>query len=71
MSLRFASLGSGSEGNALIVECDNTAVMLDCGFSVRELAKRSERLGFDLSTLDAIVVTHEHSDHVGGAPRVA
>jgi phosphoribosyl 1,2-cyclic phosphodiesterase len=71
MGLRFASLGSGSEGNALLVQCDETAVMLDCGFGVRELIKRSERIGFDLSTLDAIIVTHEHSDHVGGAPRLA
>ncbi len=71
MTLRFASLGSGSEGNALIVACGDTAVMLDCGFSVRELAKRSERLGFDLASLDAIIVTHEHGDHVGGAPRAA
>jgi phosphoribosyl 1,2-cyclic phosphodiesterase len=69
--MRFASLGSGSEGNALIVQCNETAIMLDCGFGVRELVKRSERVGFDLSTLDAIVVTHEHSDHVGGAARVA
>ncbi len=71
MSFRFASLGSGSEGNALIVQRDSTAVMLDCGFGIRELAKRCERIGFDLATLDAIVVTHEHGDHVGGAPRVA
>jgi phosphoribosyl 1,2-cyclic phosphodiesterase len=71
VALRFASLGSGSEGNALIVCCEQTAVMLDCGFGVRELAKRAQRIGFDLSALDAIVVTHEHSDHVGGAARVA
>jgi phosphoribosyl 1,2-cyclic phosphodiesterase len=71
LALAFASLGSGSEGNALIVRCDDTAVMLDCGFGVRELAKRAERIGFDLATLDAIIVTHEHGDHVGGAPRVA
>jgi phosphoribosyl 1,2-cyclic phosphodiesterase len=45
--------------------------MLDCGFGVRELARRAERIGFDLATLDAIVVTHEHSDHIGGAARVA
>jgi phosphoribosyl 1,2-cyclic phosphodiesterase len=70
-ALRFASLGSGSEGNALIVQCNDTAIMIDCGFSLRELSKRSQRIGFDLSTLDAIVVTHEHSDHVGGAPRLA
>lgn len=71
MSLRFASLGSGSEGNALIVECGATAVLLDCGFSLRELSRRASRLGFDLTRLDAIIVTHEHSDHVGGAPRAA
>ncbi len=71
MSLKFASLGSGSEGNALLVQCDQTTVMLDCGFGLRELARRSERIGFDLATLSAIIVTHEHSDHVGGAPRLA
>jgi phosphoribosyl 1,2-cyclic phosphodiesterase len=71
MSLRFASLGSGSEGNALIVQSGETSVMLDCGFGIRELVRRSERIGFDLSTLSAIVVTHEHGDHVGGAPRLA
>jgi phosphoribosyl 1,2-cyclic phosphodiesterase len=71
VSLKFASLGSGSEGNALIVQCESTAVMLDCGFGLRELARRSERIGFDLANLDAIIVTHEHGDHVGGAPRLA
>jgi phosphoribosyl 1,2-cyclic phosphodiesterase len=71
MSLRFASLGSGSEGNALIVQSGETSVMLDCGFGIRELVRRSERIGFDLSTLSAIIVTHEHGDHVRGAPRLA
>ncbi len=71
MSLRFASLGSGSEGNALIVQSGETSVMLDCGFGIRELVRRSERIGFDLSRLSAIIVTHEHGDHVGGAPRLA
>ena len=45
--------------------------MLDCGFSVRELSRRANRIGFDLAELDAIIVTHEHGDHVGGAPRAA
>jgi phosphoribosyl 1,2-cyclic phosphodiesterase len=45
--------------------------MLDCGFGIRELTQRAERIGFDLASLNAIVVTHEHSDHVGGAARVA
>lgn len=45
--------------------------MLDCGFGVRELAKRAQRIGFNLADLDAIVVTHEHGDHVGGAARAA
>jgi phosphoribosyl 1,2-cyclic phosphodiesterase len=71
MSLRFASLGSGSEGNALIVQSGETSVMLDCGFGIRELVRRSERIGFDLSTLSAVIVTHEHGDHVRGAPRLA
>lgn len=69
--MRFASLGSGSEGNALLVQSGATTIMIDCGFGIKALIARSERIGFDLSQLTAIVITHEHGDHVGGAPRLA
>ena len=61
--MRFASIGSGSSGNALVVESDGTRVLLDCGFSVRETELRLARLGVEASSLAAIVVTHEHDDH--------
>ena len=64
--IRFASLGSGSQGNALIVDAGGTRVLLDCGFSSREATARLARLGVVPSQLAAIVVTHEHGDHVGG-----
>jgi phosphoribosyl 1,2-cyclic phosphodiesterase len=68
--LRFCCLGSGSEGNALVVEASDgattTRVLLDDGFNVRQLQLRLARAGLALDDLDAIVVTHEHSDHVGG-----
>ncbi|MFO1198074.1 MAG: MBL fold metallo-hydrolase [Burkholderiaceae bacterium] len=73
--MRFASLGSGSEGNALIVECGPpdapVRLLIDCGFGVREARRRLERLGVDAASLDALLVTHEHSDHIGGAARLA
>ncbi len=69
--MRFASLGSGSEGNALVVECGDTRILIDCGFSVRETGARLARLGLVPADLDAILVTHEHSDHVGGVPAFA
>ncbi len=69
--MRFASLGSGSEGNALIVEVAQSRLLLDCGFSVTETVFRLQRLGLEPDQLDGIVVTHEHSDHIGGVARLA
>ena len=69
--MRFASLGSGSRGNALVLEVGSTRLLLDCGFSVSETAVRLARLGLEPDDLDAVVVTHEHDDHVGGVARLA
>lgn len=69
--IRFASLGSGSAGNALLVESGNTCLMLDCGFGLRETAARMLRLGKQPADLAGILVTHEHGDHVGGVFRLA
>jgi phosphoribosyl 1,2-cyclic phosphodiesterase len=69
--MRFASLGSGSKGNAWLVEAETTRVMLDCGFGVRETAARLQRLGVEPEDIAAVVVTHEHSDHVRGAAAFA
>src|SRR4029079_14305450 len=69
--MRFASLGSGSQGNALIVEAGRTRVMLDCGFGIAESAMHLGRLGLEPSDLTAILVTPEHDDHIGGVARLA
>jgi phosphoribosyl 1,2-cyclic phosphodiesterase len=69
--MRFASLGSGSQGNALVVESGATRILLDCGFGLADTASRLARLGLAPSDLSAIVVTHEHDDHIGGVARLA
>lgn len=69
--MRFACLGSGSRGNALIVERGGTRLMLDCGYPVRETERRLARLGLAPADLDAILLTHEHSDHTAGACKFA
>ena len=69
--MRFASLGSGSRGNALVVEAGSTRILVDCGFGPRNLAARLARLGLSPDDLDAILVTHEHADHVGGVAACA
>lgn len=67
--IRFASLGSGSKGNALLVESGRTRVLVDCGFGPREIVTRLARLGVAPESVDAVLVTHEHADHVGGVAR--
>jgi len=69
--MRFASLGSGSRGNATLVEYRGTLVMIDCGFSCRETERRMARLGRDPRDLTALLVTHEHGDHVRGVAPLA
>jgi len=66
VSLQFCSLGSGSRGNALLVESGNTLLMIDCGLSRRELESRMHRVGRDPSDIAGVLVTHEHADHVQG-----
>jgi phosphoribosyl 1,2-cyclic phosphodiesterase len=69
--LRFTSLGSGSSGNALVVESGSTRVMMDCGFAISETRLRLERVGLAPGSLAGILVTHEHDDHMGGVARFA
>lgn len=69
--MRFASLGSGSRGNATLIQAGDTCLLLDCGFSLRELEKRCALLQFDPKDIDALVVTHEHLDHIKGVGPLA
>lgn len=69
--MRFASLGSGSQGNGLLVTVGSTTVMVDCGFGLRDCTQRLARLGLAPDALDAILVTHEHGDHIDGVAKFA
>jgi len=85
--LRFTSLSSGSEGNALVVEAaaqavagaagssggqrDCSRVLIDCGLPLKEMVRRLAERGLHPTDVDAIFVTHEHSDHIGGVARFA
>ncbi len=69
--MRFAILGSGSRGNATLIEEGGTSVLVDCGFSIREMERRLARLGKSPDELSAVLVTHEHSDHIGGVGPLA
>lgn len=69
--MRFASLGSGSRGNAWLVDSGSLLVMLDCGFGLREISVRLQRRGVTGDAVSALVITHEHADHARGVARFA
>lgn len=69
--MRFTSLGSGSRGNAWLVQKGSTLVMVDCGFGPSEITQRLARRGVAPEAVSAVVLTHEHSDHARGAVRFA
>lgn len=66
-SLRLVVLGSGSRGNAIVIEASGRRILVDAGFSAREICRRLELVGVDPAGIDAVVLTHEHRDHSRGA----
>src|ERR1035441_3861192 len=70
-TVKFCVLASGSSGNAALLATENTRILVDAGLSMRELRKRLASIGESLENIDAILITHEHSDHVAGLPVLA
>lgn len=64
--MKFTVLGSGSTGNAVLISTEKTNVLVDAGLSAREILRRLALVGVDHTDLDAVLITHEHSDHAGG-----
>jgi phosphoribosyl 1,2-cyclic phosphodiesterase len=64
--MRFTVLGSGSTGNAVLICAGETRVLVDCGLSAKETARRMALVGEDLARLDGVIITHEHGDHANG-----
>ena len=68
--MRIASLGSGSRGNATLVQYRDTTLLVDNGFSLRRFEQRLERFEIGPEAIDAVLLTHEHGDHSGGVERL-
>ncbi|PIE60719.1 MAG: MBL fold metallo-hydrolase [Desulfobulbus propionicus] len=64
--MKLCVLGSGSKGNSTLIESGGIHILIDCGFSGREIERRLDAIGCDPQSLTAILVTHEHSDHISG-----
>jgi len=64
--MRFAILGSGSRGNSVYIESGKTGILIDAGFSGKEIESRLQSVGRELANVRALCVTHEHNDHISG-----
>ncbi len=71
MPVRFTILGSGSNGNCAYLETETTRVLIDAGFSGRQIRQRMASIGRSPEDLDGILVTHEHGDHIRGLSMIA
>ncbi len=71
MGVSVSVLASGSRGNSTIIESSQARILVDAGISCRETFKRLKSIGLDPRTLSAVLITHEHSDHVGGLATLA
>src|SRR5688572_21228402 len=71
MSLQITSLASGSSGNAFLVQSTTGVMLVEAGLSARALERQLQRRGIEPATLDAIVISHEHHDHMQGAGPLA
>ncbi len=69
--MRFALIGSGSKGNGTLIEHGASRILIDCGFSLRETEARLQRLHCEPENLDAVLITHEHGDHIRGVGMLA
>ena len=64
--LRYSFLTSGSSGNATLIESDNQLLLIDCGHSGKKMEELCQSVGRSLADIDAILISHEHSDHIKG-----
>lgn len=64
--MKFTVLGSGSSGNAVLISNNDTNILVDVGLSAREILRRVSIVGIDHQKIDAVIITHEHSDHISG-----
>ncbi|MGI9293083.1 MAG: MBL fold metallo-hydrolase, partial [Pseudomonadales bacterium] len=69
--MQFASLGSGSRGNATVIKSADCCVIVDCGFSLTETKRRLASINIAVDQIDALLVTHEHTDHIAGVAALA
>lgn len=68
--MKACTLASGSSGNSLFIQTESSKILVDAGISLRQLKARLKRLDVDLSELDAVIISHEHSDHAMSIPKI-
>lgn len=66
--MKVCTLASGSSGNSLIIQTESTKILVDAGISLRKIISRLKRLNLEISDIDAVIVTHEHTDHAVSVP---